>query len=51
MRGIAIKAGTSSRLMGNVVCDNETNLDIVDGADVTLQDNQICADVASAQVP
>ena len=51
VRGIAIKAGTSSRLMGNVVCDNETNLDIVDGADVTLQDNEICADVASAQVP
>jgi hypothetical protein len=48
VRGIAIKAGVSAAMTGNVVCDNGTNLDIVDGADVTLEDDRICTEEPTA---
>jgi len=45
--GIVIGAGTSARLSGNTVCDNEVNMRLVDGVDVAgIADNDICPDEA-----
>ena len=45
--GIVIEAGTSARLSGNTVCDNEVNMHLVDGVDVAgIADNDICPDEA-----
>ena len=45
--GIVIGAGTSARLSGNTVCDNEVNMRLADGVDVAgIADNDICPDEA-----